>query len=173
MAAIEEFESMDIDRVALLAWRDTAAANAASLAKDATILLQNGRWSGAYGLAILAMEEVGKSWLCQNRLSGIAVPTDDIRNSHVRKITACRQMLAAALLKNDPSVSQQPGEFVFGKWHQDAADDSYHLRLACLYVDLTKDGVVGGAGSVSEQDARNAIEITKIAVEVLDAWIQR
>jgi len=52
----------DFDTLSDLA--NAAAYNARRLLADAEILLTRGRWPTAYSLAVLALEEAGKGWLC-------------------------------------------------------------------------------------------------------------
>lgn len=50
----------------LSAYKENALRNAALLLDEATILLQNSKWSGAYFLACASIEETGKAFLAFN-----------------------------------------------------------------------------------------------------------
>jgi len=63
----------DLDALGDLAL--AAARNARRLLGDAEVLLKPGRWPSAYSLAVLALEEAGKAWMC---VTAMMVP-DNVR----------------------------------------------------------------------------------------------
>lgn len=75
--------------------RDQAISNARALADDAQVLFHAGqRWAGARYLAALAIEEVGKAWLCHRELCGLpGIEGVDLRRSHGLNAMAAGQFL--------------------------------------------------------------------------------
>jgi hypothetical protein len=80
---------------ALTGIRDRAISNAQALADDAQVLFHAGhRWAGAHYLATLAIEEVGKAWLCHRELCGLpGLEGVNLRHSHGLNAMAARQFL--------------------------------------------------------------------------------
>lgn len=76
--------------------RDQAIGNARALADDAQVLFHAGqRWAGARYLAALAIEEVGKAWLCHREICGLpGIEGVDLRHSHGLNTMAAGQFLA-------------------------------------------------------------------------------
>jgi len=129
--------------------------NAHSLASDARVLLDAGRYARAFALGTFAIEEAGKAWLTDERLRW-----DDKRafkhDRHDVKIAAARQMLAF-----DEGVRRgvvNADEWFSESHHYDAEDDSYS-RMAGLYVDVDVDfaRVVGGGVGITAQRAETTV----------------
>jgi AbiV family abortive infection protein len=59
------------DPAVLAEFAIVASENARRLLTDAENLLTRGGWPTSYSLAVLALEEAGKSWLC---MIGLAMP---------------------------------------------------------------------------------------------------
>lgn len=83
---------------ALVGTRDRAISNARALADDAQVIFHAGnRWAAAHHLATLAIEEVGKAWLCHRELCGLpGLEGVDLRRSHGLNAMAARQFLTLA-----------------------------------------------------------------------------
>lgn len=156
--------SVTSSRADLIALRDAAAANAANLVEDARLLFKAERWAGTHGIATLALEEVGKAWLCHQKLVGLdGITLKDLRSDHVHKAIAARQFIETAWQASQDVFNVNE---VYGEHHDFAAEYSHSLRLTGLYVDLEDSEVVGGAGSVTKDKAEESLMLACIGARL-------
>ncbi|MCE7009038.1 AbiV family abortive infection protein [Kibdelosporangium philippinense] len=154
---------MEMTREDLVALRDASVQNAVSLLHDAQLLYLGSRWAGAHGMATLAVEEAGKAWLCHQKLIGLPGITRQDLSSHAHKAIAARQMIATVQQASEKIFNLDE---VYGEHHDYAADCDFYLRMAGFYVDLTEHGVVGGANSITEDQASSSMVVAEVAVRM-------
>jgi AbiV family abortive infection protein len=137
-----------------------AERNASRLLADAELLLRHERWPSAYSLAVLAFEEVGKSWLC---VIPMMVP-DDIRPEWpFRQLTASHSdKLMAALLMGRMLRAFIRGEDMIASMMEVAetveilAREQNKAKQRGLYTDLS-DGVICEPQSIRQSEAAHMV----------------
>lgn len=143
-----------------------AVRNAAEKLKDAEALFARARWSSAYALAVLALEEVGKAMLCVSAFSNPAAAgqlTSDLRKHQVKLEAAVGLVLA---------INGTEDESAMGILEQAVAQvpHIHELRMHSLYVDSPDFGVYRTPADVTETDAKRLVGYLSSAVDALGSF---
>ncbi len=140
------------------------AQNAALHVEDAAVLIEHERWRGAYVLATLALEEIGKAWALQQPgdPQHRAAFFNTIKRDHVAKIGQARQFGAwvdqFSRGHDEAAETVIDLEAVFDEGHQYLADDDHDRRMSGTDVDILNGLPVGGSDAITEQEAKGHVE---------------
>ncbi|MGH3538754.1 MAG: AbiV family abortive infection protein [Pseudonocardiaceae bacterium] len=141
-----------------------AFTNSQRLLTNAELLLDNGSWPVAHALATLALEEVGKSFLCIFASANPEPFREDFWTafrSHTVKIQMAHVVLAPLADTTRPRPFFQAIE-AFGQ----AAKADHSTKMRGLYADY-QDGTVLNPGDVTEQDARGMVVHARDGLDLL------
>ena len=134
---------------------------------SAELLLERAHWPVAHALATLALEEVGKAFLCIFSSASPEIFRDffwKVFVSHTIKL----QIAHFALAPMAAGTSEQPAPDVaqaimgFGQ----LARDNHSMKMRGLYVDYTDEAVLDPA-EVTEQDAQSMVTLARAALDHL------
>lgn len=144
-----------------------ALENAHALLADAQLMFDHERWARAHGLAVFAMEEIGKAWLAQHPDAYSGGKGLEPSRDHQQKLTAARQMMS--LFEQISAHRPIDVEEWFSEGHGYEAEKDFNDRMAGLYVDLVNSEVVGGSSSVPQVQAESTLAL---ADEVVHAGLR-
>jgi len=142
------------------------ALNALSHVEDAEVLIRQGRWRGAFALATLSMEEVGKAWAIQDEPPGHPqrrmASFNRVKRDHAAKLEQARQFAAwldqlVVRPRYEDGKRMIDIEAIFDEGHQYMAENDHDMRLSGTYVDILDGLAIGGVGAVTEQQARDQL----------------
>lgn len=142
-------------------WPVAASANARRLLTDAETLLSAGSCPTAYSLAVLAFEEIGKSWLCTNALLApdslrAVIPFGELMGRHSNKLQAARMIMPMlALVKGEPDSGAEAFAAVIAPM-EDVAQQDNLAKQRGIYVDYD-DGAIWNPSQVGCDEARDIV----------------
>lgn len=133
----------------------------------AELLLEHGHWPVAHALSTLALEEVGKAFLCIFTSTSPEIFRDffwKVFVSHTIKLQIAHAALApmAAGTAAQPSSDPVQAILAFGQM----AKNNHSTKMRGLYVDYT-DGVILDPADVTEQDAQTMVAHARAALDHL------
>ena len=147
--------------------------NSASLLDDARLLLGSGRAPRAHALATLALEEIGKAFLCMLALLPMPIAFYGVKSGddfwaawreHTDKL-AWALGFREFLLLEPPG----PAEQAFNRLRA-AVSDGHLRKLRGFYVDY--DGQVLEPGEISPAEAEQIIADTRLLLDIADrTWL--
>jgi AbiV family abortive infection protein len=154
------------DRPELLACATAAAENGQDLLDDAEFLYDAGRRARAYSLAVLAVEEFGKTL---NLLALAAMPKNLMAQAPVRRMLEWHQLkqieglLMAVVPLSEPGLAVRLAAMSLTKLTKilDAMDafaqDADRLKLRGLYVDMHRDARIRQPSEITEAEVSDQL----------------
>ena len=144
-----------------------AIVNSRQQLATAELLLENGHWPVAHALSTLALEEVGKAFLCIFTSTSPEIFRDffwKVFVSHTIKLQLAHAALApmAAGTAAQPSSDPVQAIMAFGQM----AKNNHSTKMRGLYVDYT-DGAILDPADVTEQDAQTMVAHARAALDHL------
>lgn len=138
--------------------------HALELLEDAQLLLEHGRRARAHALATLAVEEIGKGWIFDQRFRGEGQRAFKVSRDHEEKLIAARQMIALVTSISESNVINAD------KWFSEeleyVAEEDFFIRMAHLYVEVDGGQVVGGSDGVTRERAEGTLAFANRVVHV-------